>query len=127
VSTETGSAVELSRETNYKFRLSTFHEQLVDHLSQNTDAVWPPPYRAQVLDSLSRGPLEDLSVSRPTERLSWGVRVPGDDEHTIYVWLDALTAYLTAVGFPWKNPSSMIGSGWPASVHVIGKDILRSV
>lgn len=124
VSSETGSAVELSRETNYKFRLSSFHEQITSHLSR-PDAVWPPTYRAQVLDSLARGPLDDLSVSRPRERLSWGVRVPGDDSHTIYVWLDALTSYLTAVGFPWKGSDARSEGIWPSSVQIIGKDILR--
>lgn len=74
--------------------------------------------------------LVDLSISRPRSRLNWGISVPGDDEQTIYVWLDALINYLTVTGYPWNNT---IGVGdeektvnaWPADIHVIGKDILR--
>lgn len=90
-----------------------------------SDTVRPPIYRAQVLDSLGRGPLDDLSVIRPMVRLSWGIRVPGDESHTIYVWLDALTSYLTAVGFHWKVIDITADSIWPSSVQIIGKGILR--
>ena len=67
--------------------------------------------------------LEDLSISRPRSRLTWGIPVPGDPDHTIYVWVDALTNYITAAGYP-KNLSS---SAWPADLQVIGKDIVRFV
>lgn len=68
--------------------------------------------------------LQDLSVSRPVERLSWGIRVPGDDSQTIYVWLDALVNYLTKAGYPF-TPGQEKDSIWPANVHVVGKDIVR--
>lgn len=78
-----------------------------------------------IVQSVSSG-LPDLSVSRPVERLTWGVRVPGDDTQTIYVWLDALVNYLTKAGYPFA-PGQEGKEGWPADVHVIGKDISRFV
>jgi methionyl-tRNA synthetase len=66
--------------------------------------------------------LADLSVSRPHSRLDWGVDVPGDSEQTVYVWLDALVNYLTVTGFPWSREDM---NGWPADIHIVGKDILR--
>jgi len=68
--------------------------------------------------------LEDLSISRPYDRLKWGIRVPGDDTQTIYVWLDALMNYATKAGYPW-TPGREQEGGWPADCHVIGKDIVR--
>jgi methionyl-tRNA synthetase len=68
--------------------------------------------------------LADLSISRPAERLDWGVRVPDDDSQTIYVWFDALINYLTQMGYPWP-PGQEEKSGWPADCHVIGKEIVR--
>jgi methionyl-tRNA synthetase len=68
--------------------------------------------------------MRDLSISRPRNRLKWGIPVPGDEEHTIYVWLEALVNYLTAVGYPWKDGNGE-NMGWPTDVHVVGKDITR--
>lgn len=85
-------------------------------------AVMPAGSRTSLLDSLKSSPLSDLSISRPASRLSWGIRVPDDPDHTIYVWIDALTNYLTAAGYPWKETQNEY---WPADVHVIGKDIVR--
>lgn len=76
-----------------------------------------------VVQAVSSG-LEDLSISRPTSRLTWGVPVPNDDSQTIYVWLDALLNYATKIGYPWP-PGKMGNSGWPPDCHVIGKDITR--
>lgn len=76
-----------------------------------------------LVKSVSSG-LQDLSVSRPAERLSWGVPVPGDETQTIYVWLDALVNYLTKAGYPFP-PGHEGRHGWPADVHVVGKDIIR--
>jgi len=72
---------------------------------------------------LTNGSLSDLSISRPRSRLEWGIQVPDDPSHTIYVWLDALTNYLTATGYP----EPILPKFWPADVHVVGKDIIRSV
>lgn len=71
--------------------------------------------------------MPDLSISRPRKRLQWGIPVPGDDEHTIYVWLEALVNYLTSSGYPWSDAVSADGKGWPSDVHVVGKDIVRCV
>ena len=68
--------------------------------------------------------LEDLSISRPSDRLQWGIRVPGDESQTIYVWLDALMNYVTKAGYPW-SPGMDHAGGWPADCHIIGKDIVR--
>jgi methionyl-tRNA synthetase len=77
----------------------------------------------EVVQAVEAG-LEDLSISRPSERLSWGIRVPGDDTQTIYVWLDALVNYITKAGYPWA-PGRETAGGWPADCQVIGKDIVR--
>ncbi len=69
--------------------------------------------------------LEDLSVSRPRHRLHWGIPVPNDPAHTVYVWFDALINYLTATGYPWNAEEGRIGSCWPPDLQVIGKDIVR--
>src|SRR3954468_6512268 len=72
--------------------------------------------------------LSDLSISRPRSRIDWGLAVPGDPEHTIYVWLDALTNYLTVTGYPWTSTHKLQPAefrSWPADVHVVGKDIVR--
>lgn len=78
---------------------------------------------ADVVKSVSSG-LQDLSVSRPVERLTWGIRVPGDETQTIYVWLDALVNYLTKAGYPFP-PGQESRQGWPVDVHIVGKDIVR--
>lgn len=77
----------------------------------------------EVIQAVESG-LDDLSVSRPTDRLTWGIRVPDDDTQTIYVWLDALLNYATKAGYPWQPGRETLG-GWPADCHVIGKDIVR--
>ena len=77
----------------------------------------------EVLDILSSSDasnLPDLSVSRPSSRLTWGVPVPNDPSQTIYVWLDALTSYLTGIGYPWTDEASMVDSGWPVDLQIIG-------
>lgn len=81
----------------------------------------PPLAYETVIASLAEDQLTDLSISRPSSRLDWGVRVPEDDSHTIYVWIDALANYLTATGYPYNSQQSI----WPADVHIVGKDILR--
>ncbi|KAI0355421.1 hypothetical protein OH77DRAFT_1454710 [Trametes cingulata] len=125
VSTTTGSRVEWQEEENYKFRLSAFQRPLAAHFAAHPDAVQPPQFHADVMHALQE-PLEDLSISRKRSRLSWGIPVPGDPEHTIYVWIDALTTYLSSVGYPWTATGGDGSSeGWPPDVQVIGKDIIR--
>jgi methionyl-tRNA synthetase len=121
VSIETGAVVEWHNEQNYMFKLSQFQPSLLAHYSSN-NTIFPPQHHTHVVQILSE-PLEDLSISRPRARLSWGVQVPGDPDHTIYVWFDALMVYLSGMGYPWKGDG--LREGWPVDLQVIGKDILR--
>jgi len=111
-------AVEKIQEESYFFRLSAFQDRLIEHIKANPDFIAPASRRNEVLSFIESG-LRDLSVSRTT--FSWGVPVPGDEKHVIYVWIDALTNYLSALGFPEHDQPKH----WPADVHLIGKDILR--
>jgi len=122
-SKETRKEVEWTSEANYHFRLSAFKDRLLDFYKANPDFVVPVSRMNDVVRWVSDG-LEDLSISRPVERLSWGIRVPEDESQTIYVWLDALINYITKAGYPWA-PGQEHTLGWPADVQVIGKDIVR--
>jgi len=123
VSVETGKEVEWSSETNYHFRLSAFKDRLLELYNRPDSFITPSKYATNVIKSVESG-LQDLSISRPAERLTWGIPVPGDDTQTIYVWLDALVNYLTRAGYPFP-PGQENSSMWPADVHVVGKDIVR--
>lgn len=112
-----GRPVQQVKEESYFFRLGNYQEQLLEHIRANPDFIGPESRRNEVLRFVEGG-LRDLSVSRTT--FSWGIPVPGDDKHVIYVWIDALTNYLTGAGFPDKETQH-----WPCDVHLIGKDILR--
>lgn len=122
-SIETGKEVEWTSETNYKFRLSSFKEPLLQLFKENPNFIVPKRRMRDVVTAVQEG-LEDLSVSRPSSRLSWGIKVPTDETQTIYVWLDALVNYITRAGYPW-TPGKESALGWPADVQVIGKDIVR--
>ena len=122
-SIETGKEVEWTEEQNYHFRLSAFREPLLKWYAENQDWIQPLARHKQVTEWVTDG-LQDLSVSRPSSRLTWGIPVPDDPSQTIYVWLDALLNYATAAGYPWSPEKAMQG-GWPADVHIIGKDIVR--
>lgn len=122
-STETGKKVEWTSEKNYHFRLSLLKDQLLEFYKRNPEFVVPVTRMNDVVKWVSEG-LEDLSISRPVERLTWGIPVPDDDSQTIYVWLDALVNYITKAGYPWA-PGKEQALGWPADVQVIGKDIVR--
>lgn len=122
-SQETGKEVEWTSERNYHFRLSSFKEPLLEFYKSNPNFIVPAERMKEVVAAVSTG-LQDLSISRPTDRLNWGVRVPDDESQCIYVWLDALVNYITAAKFPWPPKHQQIG-GWPANLHVIGKDITR--
>ncbi|KAF8477362.1 tRNA synthetases class I (M)-domain-containing protein [Kalaharituber pfeilii] len=124
-SIETGKVVEFTSESNYHFRLSAFQDRLISlYQEENPSFVLPSVRHQYILSQLTSQPLADLSISRPRERLTWGIPVPHDADHTIYVWLDALINYLTVAGYPF-TPGLEHANGWPADVHVIGKDILR--
>ncbi|EMR10956.1 methionine-tRNA ligase [Pneumocystis murina B123] len=121
ISIETGAHVEWTSENNYHFRLSKFTNQLLDHYRKNPCFIIPRSEQNNLYHIIEQG-LSDISISRPSSRYSWGIRVPEDESQTIYVWFDALLSYITSAGYPWSN--SMLGE-WPANIHLIGKDILR--
>jgi methionyl-tRNA synthetase len=116
----TGAPVEWVEEESYYFKLSGFQDRLLEHYRKHPEFVTPETYRNEIIAFVERG-LKDLSISRST--FDWGISVPGDPRHVMYVWVDALTNYLTGTGFP--DSESKRGIFWPADVHVIGKDITR--
>jgi methionyl-tRNA synthetase len=115
-----GTPVEWTKEETFFFRLSKYQDRLLAHYEANPDFVGPDTRFNEVI-SFVKGGLTDLSVSRTT--FDWGVPVPGADGHVMYVWVDALTNYITAAGFP--DESDPKWAYWPADLHVIGKDIVR--
>jgi methionyl-tRNA synthetase len=121
VSIKTGTPVEWVEEESYFFRLSAYQDRLLKLYADVPDFVLPRE-RLNEVASFVKGGLQDLSISRTT--FDWGVRVPGNHKHIMYVWVDALTNYITAVGFP-DEQSETFKRYWPAALHVIGKDIVR--
>lgn len=115
-----GTPVEWVKEQNYKFRLSAYGERLLARYDAQPDFISPETRKNEIV-SFVKGGLQDLSISRTT--FKWGVPVPEDDAHVMYVWVDALTNYITGVGFP--DESDPQWKRWPADVHIIGKDIVR--
>ena len=123
--TPLGAEVEWVEEPSYFFRLSVYTERLIDYYSANLEAVQPPSRMNEVMSFLKQeGGLRDLSVSRHKTRLEWGIPVPDDEDHVMYVWLGALANYITTLGYPDEN-SEEFKKFWPANYHVIGKDIIR--
>ena len=116
-----GTPVEWTEEQTYFFRLSAYQDELLAHYEGNPDFILPPERRNEVV-SFVKGGLMDLSISRTT--FDWGIPVPDADGHIMYVWVDALTNYLTGIGFP-DEDSENFKKFWPTDLHVIGKDILR--
>lgn len=114
-----GRPVELLKEESYFFRLSRYQERLLKHIEDNPDFIQPVSRRNEMV-SFVKGGLEDLCISRTT--FKWGIPVPGDPKHVIYVWFDALSNYLTALGYPLENKAPHY---WPADVHLVGKEIVR--
>lgn len=116
----TGAEVEwVAKEKSYFFKLSEFEGKLLDFYEQNPDFIAPQGRRNEIL-AFIKGGLRDLSISRTS--FKWGVPVPGDDDHVMYVWVDALMNYVSALGYP---DSDNFQKFWPASLHVVGKDIIR--
>jgi methionyl-tRNA synthetase len=116
-----GTPVEWVEEASYFFRLSAYQDRLLAHYEAHPDFIGPEERRNEVL-SFVKGGLRDLSISRTT--FDWGIPVPDDPEHVMYVWVDALTNYITGVDFP-DEKSEKFRRYWPADLHVIGKDIVR--
>ncbi|MDX1763489.1 MAG: methionine--tRNA ligase [bacterium] len=115
-----GREPERLKESSYFFRMSRYGERLLEHIEKHPEFIQPVSRRNEIVQFV-RGGLKDLSVSRTT--FSWGIPVPGDPDHVIYVWFDALTNYLTAIGY--DSDEGKFHDFWPADFHVIGKDILR--
>ncbi|MGD1280161.1 methionine--tRNA ligase [Mycobacterium seoulense] len=121
IAVETGTPVTWTEEQTYFFRLSAYADKLLAHYDANPDFIGPEVRRNEVVSFVSGG-LRDLSISRTS--FDWGVKVPGHPDHVMYVWVDALTNYLTGVGYP-DTESELFRRYWPADLHMIGKDIIR--
>ena len=115
-----GTPVEWVEEKSYFFKLSAYQDRLLALYESQPDFIGPDSRRNEVI-SFVKGGLKDLSISRTT--FDWGIKVPNDPEHVMYVWVDALTNYITGVGFPDESDANW--RYWPADVHIIGKDIIR--
>ena len=109
------------KEANYFFRMSRYQEWLVEHITKNPDFIRPERYKNEVLSFLSE-PLEDLCISRPKSRLTWGITLPFDEDFVTYVWFDALINYVSALGYP---EGELFNKFWPVAQHTIAKDILK--
>ena len=121
LSAVSGSDVEWVEEESFFFKLSKWQDKLLDFYKKNPDFILPKSRKNEVISFVKSG-LKDLSISRKS--FSWGIKVPNNDEHIIYVWLDALTNYLSALNYSEVN-NDLYKKFWPANIHLIGKDILR--
>ncbi|MDT7041646.1 methionine--tRNA ligase [Candidatus Nitronereus thalassa] len=115
--------VEQLSESNYFFKMSQYQQRLLEHIDANPNFIRPESRRNEVLGFLQK-PLEDLSISRPKSRLSWGIELPFDNDYVTYVWFDALVNYVSGLEYLPTTPA--MDRFWPASVHLVGKDILTT-
>lgn len=111
------------KEENYFFKLTKYKDRIIEHIKTHPKFILPECRANEVLKQLED--IEDISVSRTKSSVSWGIEVPEDDSQIIYVWIDALSNYITALGFDTKNPSETFKKFWPANIQVIGKDIIK--
>tara|TARA_B100000780_G_scaffold274807_1_gene240386 strand:- start:41 stop:1582 length:1542 start_codon:yes stop_codon:yes gene_type:complete len=121
IATSSGSIVEWIEEESYFFRLSKWQDKLLDYYDKYPDFISPKSRKNEVINFVKSG-LKDLSISR--KAFSWGIKVPNNPDHVIYVWLDALTNYISALNYP-DTEDQLFKKFWPASLHLIGKDIIR--
>ncbi|WP_026319979.1 methionine--tRNA ligase [Siminovitchia fordii] len=117
-----GRPVELVKEESYFFRMSKYVDRLLQYYEENPDFIQPESRKNEMINNFIKPGLEDLAVSRTT--FDWGIKVPGDPKHVIYVWIDALTNYITALGYGSDDDSKYL-KYWPADVHIVGKEIVR--
>ncbi|MEK3881577.1 methionine--tRNA ligase [Paenibacillus sp. PL2-23] len=118
-----GRAVELVKEESYFFRMSKYADKLLQHYEQYPGFIQPESRKNEMINNFIKPGLEDLAVSRTT--FDWGIKVPGDPKHVIYVWIDALSNYITALGYGQEGGDSLYKQFWPADVHLVGKEIVR--
>ncbi|KNC85685.1 methionyl-tRNA synthetase [Sphaeroforma arctica JP610] len=124
VTADTGKVVEWVQEENYLLRWADDADSAVRNWINDNHAIAPSLRKTEIINLLAETFAQPLSVSRPVPRQLWGIEVPNDKDHLVYVWLDALTNYLTVAGFPWDD-SAASASCWPADYHVVGKDIAK--
>jgi methionyl-tRNA synthetase len=117
-----GRGVEIVKEESYFFKMSKYVERLLQYYEENPEFIQPESRKNEMINNFIKPGLEDLAVSRTT--FDWGVKVPGDPKHVIYVWIDALSNYITALGYGTDNDSKYLNY-WPADVHLVGKEIVR--
>ncbi|MBR2499796.1 MAG: methionine--tRNA ligase [Clostridia bacterium] len=118
-----GREVKKTKEEAYFFKMSKYQDRLLKHIEENPDFIQPESRKKEMINNFLKPGLQDLCVSRTS--FSWGVPVTFDDKHVIYVWIDALSNYITALGYSPDKKGELYEKYWPADVHVIGKDILR--
>ena len=111
------------KETNYFFKMSKYQKKLISHINNNQDFIKPKSRRNEILGFLNKD-LQDLCISRPKKRLSWGIELPFDKDYVTYVWFDALLNYITAIG--WNSDEQKFNTYWPANYHLMAKDILTT-
>lgn len=118
-----GRPVQKTKEEAYFFKMSKYSDRLIKYIEDNPDFIHPEPRKKEMLNNFLKAGLQDLCVSRTS--FKWGVPVSFDDKHVIYVWIDALLNYITALGYDGEKGGELFNKYWPADLHVIGKDILR--
>ena len=118
-----GRDVEKAKEEAYFLKMSKYQEKLIEYIEAHPDFITPEPRKKEMINNFLKPGLQDLCVSRSS--FKWGVKVPFDDGHVIYVWIDALSNYITALGYDVDEQGELYKKYWPADIHVIGKDILR--
>ncbi len=118
-----GREVQKTKEEAYFFKMSKYGQRLMEHIENNPEFIQPESRKKEMVNNFLKPGLQDLCVSRSS--FNWGVPVDFDDEHVIYVWIDALSNYITALGYTPEEKGELYNKYWPADVHVIGKDILR--
>lgn len=116
-----GTVPDTIKESNYFFKMSKYQEWLIEHIETHPDFIRPEQYRKEILSFLKE-PLEDLCISRPKSRLTWGITLPFDEDYVTYVWFDALVNYITALGYP---DGEMFKKFWPTTRHFVAKDIIK--
>ncbi|MEG0750191.1 MAG: methionine--tRNA ligase [Carnobacterium sp.] len=121
-SPDSGHPVELIKEESYFFRMSKYADRLLAYYNEHPDFIQPESRKNEMINNFIKPGLEDLAVSRTT--FSWGINVPSNPKHVIYVWIDALANYITALGYGTDDPS-LFNKFWPADVHMVGKEIVR--